>query len=126
VSAAAVRMQTALANLRLWVALVRQDERPTIHLERVTEAIGALGAGLAEIRCGQAAADSAGDEAGMAVMDEAAVISQIQEQVMKRGVALPADVIAMVLDAEEHLLCDGAVVIDFVREEDHDGDDNDA
>jgi hypothetical protein len=117
-------MQTALANLRLWVALVGNDERPTIHLERVTEAIGALGAGLAEIRCGQSAADPAGDETGMALMDEAAVISQIQEQVMKRGVALPADVIAMVLDAEEHLLCDGAVVIDFVREEDHDGDDD--
>lgn len=105
-SATAVRMQTALANLRLWVALVGKDERPTIHLERVTEAIGALEAGLAEIRCGDAAADSAGDEGGMVAMDEAAVITQIQERVMKQGVALPADVIAMVLDAEAQLLCD--------------------
>jgi hypothetical protein len=126
VSAARVAMQMALANLRLWVALVGTDERPTIHPERVTEAIGALEAGLVEIR-GDEAAAGAGDEEGMAVMDQAAIISQIQEQVMKQGVALPADVIAMVLEAEEDLLCDcGAIVIEFAREEERDGEEDDS
>lgn len=125
-SAARVAMQMALANLRLWVALVGTDERPTIHPERVTEAIGALEAGLVEIR-GDEAAAGAGDEEGMAVMDQAAIISQIQEQVMKQGVALPADVIAMVLEAEEDLLCDcGAIVIEFAREEERDGEEDDS
>lgn len=121
---AAVRMQMALANLRLWVALVGTDERPTIHPERVTEAIGALEAGLVEIR-GDEAAAGAGDEEGMAVMDQAAIISQVQEQVMKQGVALPADIIAMVLEAEEELLCDcGAIVIEFAHEEERDAEDD--
>ncbi|MDB4894193.1 MAG: hypothetical protein JWN15_455, partial [Firmicutes bacterium] len=119
---AAVRMQMALANLRLWVALVGTDERPTIHPERVTEAIGALEAGLVEIRGDEAAAR---DEESMAVMDQAAIISQVQEQVMKQGVALPADIIAMVLEAEEELLCDcGAIVIEFAHEEERDAEDD--
>jgi hypothetical protein len=121
---AAVCMQMALANLRLWVALVGSDERPTIHPERVTEAIGALEAGLVEIR-GDEVDTSVGDEESMAVMDQAAIISQIQEQVMKQGVALPAEIIAMVLEAEEELLCDcGAIVIEFAREEERDAEDD--
>jgi hypothetical protein len=137
VSAAVKRMQMALANLRLWMALIGQDDRPSIHPERVIEAIGALEAGLAVLRGEEppaAAVDAAGEEPAPAVLDEQEdlpmvdediMIAQIQEQVMKQGVALPIDVIAMVLEAEEDFLYDhGVIAIDFAPDESEESDES--
>lgn len=98
------QMQAVLADLRLWLALAESGGHPSIPPERVAEAIGALEAGIAALEEDGLADGADTPEVTLTVVDEEALVQQIQESVMKRGVALPADVIALVLEAEEELL----------------------
>lgn len=98
------QMQAVLADLQLWLALVEAGEHPAVPPEQVMEAIGALEAGIAALR-GEILGDGEDSpEVTLTVVDEDLLIQQIQESVMKQGVALPADIIALVLEAEEELL----------------------
>jgi hypothetical protein len=104
VGGAVEQMQAVLADLRLWLALVESGGHPSMAPEQVAEAIGALEAGIAALEGDELAGWADSPEVTLTVVDEELLIQQIQESVMKRGVALPADVIALVLEAEEDLL----------------------
>jgi len=104
VGSAVEQMQAVLADLQLWLALAEAGEQPAMSLKQVAEAIGALEAGIAALR-GEILGDGEDQpEVTLTVLDEDLLIQQIQESVMKQGVALPADIIALVLEAEEEVL----------------------
>lgn len=106
------QMQAVLADLQLWLALVEAGEQPAMPPEQVVEAIGALEAGIAALRGEIQESEEDSPEVTLTVVDEDLLIQQIQESVMKQGVALPADIIAMVLEAEEEVLYGHGDVLD--------------
>lgn len=104
------QMQAALADLQLWLTLAEAGGPLSIPPAQVAQAIGALEAGIAALTGetqtaeGDSPDGTEAPEVMLTVVDEDLLIQQIQESVIKQGVALPADIIALVLEAEEELL----------------------
>lgn len=87
-------MQVAESNLRLWLEVVGGRETPTIHPDRVKEALAALQGGLIVLGMEPVAED---DEP---MYDQDAAIEYIQESLMRNGNAVPAELIKSVLDLD--------------------------
>jgi len=104
VGGAVQQMQAVLADLQRWLSLVEKGKSPEMPPEQVAAAIVALEAGIAALTGEGLAEESGATEMTLTLVDTDQLIAQIQEFVMKRGVALPADVIALVLEAEDEVL----------------------
>lgn len=89
------KMRIAESNLRLWLAVVGSRETPTIHPDRVVEALEALQEGL--VALGMEPVEGDDDEP---LYDQDKAIEYIQSALMREGEVIPAEVIKRVLDAD--------------------------